>query len=1101
MPALTNIHCMKKIIHQTAFPKSKGLKAIMLMKLTLAFLLISTLQLSANVYSQETVTLKLQSVELKKALVLIEKQTSYRFLYKDDMIADSRKVDVDAENEPVIQVLDDMLKGSGLLYRVLNNNLVVITRADQLQKDITVTGRISNQAGEPVPSVTVKVKGSSAGVSANANGEYSINVPEDAVLVFSSIGYETQEVAVGGRSVINVVLQPSTKALDQVVVVGFGTQRKIDVTGSISSVKGAEIAKQSSQNAISSLQGKVAGVQITNSGSPGSSPSVRIRGVGSIFNPNPMYIVDGTIVNDISFLNPNDIESIDVLKDASSLSIYGVRAGNGVILVTTKKGRKGKPVFSLNSFTGAQIITNPVQMATAKKYAFMINEKLGTPTVGEYPTTDWYDEILRGLALTHNHQLSVSGGTGKVNYNSSIGYYNQQGLVENNVYNKITGRLQADYRATKELKFGASALFYHYNSTDIPGDIFYQAYVAPPIMAVRKPNGFYGDPADYNVGNFANPRASLDWFNRKSKGNSITASVYGEYKFLKHFSFRSSFGITRGQYLSRRYVRKDSLTTVQFSNISSLNRDTSNETKWIWDNTLTYERVMGKHRVKALAGYSSSKDKFINDAWFANDVPFNGEGSLEIANGDPASVRYTLSGSEATFVSYFARFNYAYDDKYLFTATLRRDGSSKFPSDNRFDNFPSFGVGWIVTKEKFMENQEIFDMLKLKASWGRLGNANIPANIFVARVDSGGIYNYVFSGTGGQVSSGANNTVFPPKNFFWEKMEETDIGIEMSLLKSRLFLEVDYYDRTTRDGIFSLPILGTTGASNNSVAGNFATYNNKGFDINATWNASTRKFKYNIGANLSINTNRVISIEGGNVDLYGGGLPVAGYLTTVARVGQPIGSFYGFEVEGIFQTAQEVSASAQPFAKPGYFKYKDQNGDKLIDARDKVILGNPNPKYTYGINMGMEYRNWDFQLDIQGVAGVDLYNATKGVRYGNENYTEDFYQNRWFGPGTSNTYPSAALEGPNLDPNSWFVEKGDYIRIRNVQIGYTLKESVLKRWKLQKLRFFANAQNPFTYFKYKGFTPEIGGAPMSTGIDLNVYPLSATYNVGFNINF
>jgi hypothetical protein len=400
-----------------------------------------------------------------------------------------------------------------------------------------------------------------------------------------------------------------------------------------------------------------------------------------------------------------------------------------------------------------------------------------------------------------------------------------------------------------------------------------------------------------------------------------------------------------------------------------------------------------------------------------------------------------------------------------------------------------------------MESQKIFDMLKLKGSWGKLGNANIPTNISIARVDSGGIYNYVYGGTGGIVWSGANNTVFPPKSLFWEIVKETDIGLEMSLLKSRLYVEVDYYDRTTEDGIFALPVLGTVGASNKSILGNFATYNNKGFEFVATWNASTRKLKYNIGVNLSTNKNTVSAIEGGSIDLYGGGLPVAGYLTTVARVGSPIGSFYGYVVDGIFQTDAEAATSAQPFAKAGYFKYRDQNGDKNIDAKDRTIIGNPNPKFTYGFNSGFEFRNFDFQLDIQGVAGVDLYNATKGVRIGNENYTEDFYQKRWHGAGTSNDYPSANLNGPNLDPNSWFVEKGDYIRIRNVQLGYTLGRSLLDKWKIQKVRFYLNAQNPFTYFTYKGFTPEIGGAPMNAGIDLNVYPLSATYNIGVNVSF
>ncbi len=967
--------------------------------------------------------------------------------------------------------------------------------------EIKVSGKVINSNGEPIPGVSIHVKGAATGTSTNSNGEYSVTVPDDAILVFSSIGYESLEMPVNKRTEINITLQNSTKSMDQVVVVGFGTQRKIDVTGSISSVKGIEISKQSSQNAISSLQGKVAGVQITNSGAPGASPQVRIRGVGSLAATDPLYIVDGTIVSDLSFLNPNDIESIDILKDASSLSIYGVRAANGVILVTTKKGHKGKPQFSYNSYVGAQLVTNSLLMATAKKYAFLVNEKLGMPTVAEYPTTDWYKQILRSAAITHNHQLGISGGTNKLTYNAGLGYYNQEGLVNKNDYGKLTGRVQADYKINKELKFGAQAIYYQYNSTDIPGDIFYQAYVAPPIMAVRKANGNYGDPADYNVGNFANPQASLDWFNQRSKGNSITASAYGEYKFAGYFTFRSNFGITQGLNISRNYVSKDSLTTVQHTSVSSLNRDSSNSRKWVWDNTLTYERKIFKHRIKVLAGYSSSEDKFTSDAWSVNNVANTGESSLKISNGDPATVKHSFSGDRATFISYFARLNYSYDDRYLLTATMRRDGSSKFPSDNRFDNFPSFGVGWNITKEKFMEHQKIFDNLKLKGSWGKLGNASIPTNISVARVDSGGVYNYVFGGTGGVVWHGANNTVFPPKSLVWEVVKETDLGLEMGLLQNKLFIEADYYDRQTQNGIFSLPILGTVGTSNSSVLGNFATYDNTGLEFSATWRSNINRLKYNIGINLSANKNKVVSIQGGDVDLYGGGLPVGGYLTTIARVGEPIGSFYGYKVTGVFQTDAEAAASAQPNAKAGYFIYKDQNGDGVIDSKDKVILGNPNPKLTYGFSSGFEFKKFDFQLDIQGVAGVDNYNANKGVRFGNENYTEDFYQNRWHGAGTSNTYPSADLSGPNLDPNSWFVEKGGYIRIRTAQVGYTLSSRILNRWKIQKVRLYLNAQNPFTYFKYKGFTPEIGGAPMSTGIDLNVYPLSATYNFGVNVIF
>ncbi len=978
------------------------------------------------------------------------------------------------------------------------------------QGSISVSGKVTNASGEALAGISVTAKGTGQGTATSATGDYIITVADNGTLVFSSVGYDEQEIAVAGNPVINVVMRTSTKLMDQVVVVGYGTQRKIDVTGSVSSVKGAEISKQSSQNAVSSLQGKVAGVSITNNGQPGASPQVRIRGVGSISNTNPLYIVDGTIVSDLSFLNPNDIESMDILKDASSLSIYGVRAANGVILVTTKKGYIGKPKFNYTAFAGAQIVTNKVKMASARKYATLINEKLGTPTVSEYPTTNWYDEILRGAALSHNHQLSVMGGVRKLSYNASAGFFNQQGLVNDNVYNKGTAKVQLDYKPTTKLKFGLQGIYYNYHSTDIPGDIFYQAYVAPSIFAVKKANGYYGDPADYNVGNFPNPMASLDWFNRKSKGRTYIGTVYGEYKFVKNFTFRSSFSYTDGSYQSRSYTRKDSLTTIQFSNKSSLSRDTTAERKWLWENTLTYDRTINKHRFKVLAGYSATEEKTVINQWSATDVPFNGESSLEIANGDPASVRHVIdpASGRPRFASYFGRVNYAYSDRYLLTATIRHDASSKFPSYSRGAFFPSVGAGWVISKEKFMENQKTFNVLKLKASWGKLGNANIPSNVAVARVDSGGTYNYVFAGNNGEVWHGANNTIFPPKTLFWEKVEETDIGIEMVLMGNRLSIDLDYYNRTTKDGLFELPILGTVGSSSTSVLGNFASFNNKGFELAANWNSSpvidpeSRKLRYTVGLNLSTNINKVVSVEGGNIDLYGGGLPVGGYRVTVARVGEPIGSYYGYEVDGIFQTSAEVTGSAQPFAKPGDFRYKDQNNDGFIDAKDKVILGNPNPKLTYGLNMGFNLRQWDLQLDIQGVASVDVYNATKGIRIGNENYTEDFYQNRWHGAGTSNTYPSAYLNGANLDPNSWYVEPGDYVRVRNIQLGYTVRKSLLKRLKIEKLRFYANAQNPYTYFKYKGFTPEIGGStPMTSGIDLNVYPLSATYNIGVNLTF
>lgn len=968
------------------------------------------------------------------------------------------------------------------------------------QDVLTISGRVTDSStGEPLIGASIQVKGTNRGTQSDASGSFSITAPANGTLVVNYIGYERLEVPVNNQSTLNIALAVSATSLEQVVVVGYGTQEKKEVTGSISSVTGEELNRQSSQNPVASLQGRMAGVQITNSGAPGASPQVRIRGAGSAFGGvEPLYVVDGMFVNDLSFLNPNDIESIDVLKDASSASIYGIRAANGVVLVTTKKGREGTLQVDFNSYVGAQVVTNQVKMASARKYALMVNEKTGAATVGEYPTTDWYDQVLRPYAIVHNHQLGVSGGTDKSTYNFSVSYLDQQGAVEKNEYQRITARLQNDFKIRTNVRAGYNALLYNFKSDDIPGNIFYQAYVAPPIMAVRRADGRYGDPADYNVGNFPNPQASLDWFNQKSKGQSLTSTAYVELDILEAFTFRTSLGLNYGFNEFRNYTSKDSLTSVQFANVSRLSKETSRSRRWLWENTLTYDQTFGVHKVRALLGYSSQEDRFEAVGGTIADVPFYNEGSLNFSLGDPSTAVLSNAAGLNTVLSAFARLNYTFKDRYLLTASIRRDGSSKFPKESRYDNFPSIGLGWIVSDEPFMANQNILNFLKLRASWGKLGNENIPANITVQTVSTGGLYNYYF---GGMLNIGSNVTTRVSPTLFWEEVKELNFGSEMGFINNQLTVELDYYNKTTENAIFDVPILGSLGTSNNSIRGNFASFRNAGLELATSWRDQAGSFDYNVGANASYNKNTVVSISTGDNPVYSGGLPVGGYLTTISRVGSPIGAFYGYVVEGVFQTEAEVSSSAQPNAKPGYFRYKDQNNDGVIDSRDKTIIGNPNPRFTYGITSGFTFKNFDFQLDIQGVAGVEIYNAMKGVRYGNENYTEDFYVNRWHGPGTSDEYPSSDLAGPNLDPNSWFIESGDYVRIRNVQVGYAISNSLTEAWKIQRLRVYANAQNPYTYFKYTGFTPEVGGSPTSAGIDLNVYPLSATYNVGVNVIF
>lgn len=968
------------------------------------------------------------------------------------------------------------------------------------QSTITVQGKVTDaSSGQPLIGAGVAVQGTTTGTQTDAEGNFTLSAPPDGTLVISYLGYNDKQVPINNNTSLNVQLAVNQQQLEEVVVVGYGVQEKRDVTGSIASVGGEELVKQASQNPVSSLQGKVAGVTITNSGAPGASPQVRIRGAGSALgSTEPLYVVDGTFVDNLSFLNPGDIASIEILKDASSAAIYGVRAANGVVLVTTKRGVAGQSRVNYNGFVGVQRVTNQLEMTNAREYATLINEKTGAETIdNNLPTTNWYDQVLQ-TAMIHNHQVTASGGSEKITYSASAGYLNQEGIVKGNEYERITARLQTDFQVSDNIKIGYNGIFYNYNSVDIPGSIFYQAFVAPPIIPVFKANGNYGDSFDYNVGNFANPQASLDWFNQTSNGQQLTGNAFGEVNVMENFTFRTSLGLTYGINEYRNYRSQDSLTSVQFASRSLLTESQTKSTSWLWENTLTYDNTFGDHEVTALLGISSQENRWEQMQGSVNDVEFRSEANLYLDLGDPETFNIDTDGDRYTFASYFGRVNYTFKDRYLLTATLRYDASSKFPKEDRWEYFPSIGLGWRVTEEGFMQDQTIFDNLKLRASWGKLGNNNIPSNIFIQPVSNDARYGAVFNGA---LYPGRNVVVFVSPSLFWEVVKETDIGLEMGFLNNRLSVEADWYNKVTEDAIFGLTPLGSLGLTGD-IRGNYATFRNRGFELATNWtNDIGSDISYNIGFNFAVNENKVTDIATGNNVLYNGNLPVGGYQVSITRIGDPIGSFYGYEVAGIFQNEQEIASSAQLGAKPGDFRYRDFNNDGVIDNNDKTIIGNPNPGLVYGLNTGFRFKSFDLQLDIQGVANVDIYNGNRNVRYGNENFSRDFFENRWNGPGTSNLYPSANLNGRNLDPNDFYVESGDYIRIRNLQVGYNLPTSLVSKWAMQAFRIYLNAQNPVTWFDYNGFSPEVGGAPVSQGIDRNVYPLSATYNFGVNVTF
>ena len=1071
--------------------------------------------------------MKLQGDDIKKALTTIERKSSYRFLYNEALIANKARVNLEVTNADIATVLNQIFQGSGIGYRVLQSKLVVLRAAAEAEniKELRVTGRVTSANGTPLSGVSVSVKGTQAGTTTDASGDYSIAVPDEntASLVFSYVGFKTQEVGVAGRSVINIVLEASTVSMDEVVVVGYGTQRKLDVTGSVSQIRGEEISKQPSVNPISGLQGKVAGVQITNSGAPGASPQIRIRGVGTVYgNANPLYVVDGVWYDDISFLNPADIENMSILKDASSEAIYGIRAANGVVLITTKKGRNAKPVVNYNGYVGNQVVTNEVKMANGPQYAQMVNEldaiggiagRYANPN--SFGTTDWYHQILRE-ALTTNHQVSVSGGSDRSSYNFSLGYLLQDGIVENNRFERYTAKLQNDFQVFSPLKIGYVITGSMNKSTDIPGSIFHQLYAAVPIVPVYYADGTYGDPNDFNVTSSANfnPQVTLDFFNQRSKNYRLTGTIYGDLKFAKHFTFHTSAGGDFGQNEARNYNPVFVATLVQRNATSKLTLTEGRTRNWIIENTLTYDNRFGDHNVKLLVGQGAQSYRFTQTIASAENVPNNSEGDYYLSLGSNRNVVDVDAGGGYPFLntvaSYFGRVNYSFQNKYLLTATMRADGSSKFSEDNRWGYFPSVGVGWVITSEKFMDNQKIFDNLKLRGSWGKIGNMSVPANISVLKVTQ--TPQLIYVGGNGTTAPGANiNTIVPPVTY-WEKGVGTDVGLEASLLKNRLYSEITFYNKKTEDAIFAIPILGSLGTSGGTVIGNQATFQNRGVEFLVNWkdNALNKKLTYSLSANLGINNNKVLDVSTGTNPIFQAvGTTGSNNWNTRTIMGQPIGQFVGLKVIGVFQSDAEIQSYVSkngtvlmPNAKAGDLKMADVNEDGVIDDKDRVVLGNPNPKYTYGFNTSFAYKQFDLSLDFQGIAGVDIYNANLALRFGTENFTEDFYKNRWHGSGTSNLYPSVYLAGgQNPRANSFYVEDGSYFRVRNAQLGYTFGSSLTDKWKISKLRVYANAQNPLNFFKYRGFTPEVGGSPTRAGVDVDVYPLYATYNFGVNLTF
>ena len=980
---------------------------------------------------------------------------------------------------------------------------------------INVKGTVLDKVNEPVIGASVQVNGTTIGTVTDIDGNFSLaNVPEGAKITVSYIGMQPQTLK--AQSTLNVTLADDNQLLEEVVVIGYGAAKAKDLTSPIEVVKGKELITTPTSSPMAALQGKVPGVNISNSGTPGDGPSVQIRGLGSFGDTSPLFVVDGMFYDNINFLNNADIDELTVLKDASAAAIYGVRAANGVVIITTKRGAKNQPTkITYNGYIGLQKATNVLKMCNSSEYATMLieaDEAAYKSTLeasikafgGDYAKrqfnadTNWYNELLRTAMMT-NHSLNLTGGSERATYGVGISYLSQDGIMNvENYYRRLNFRANLDFQATNWLKVGFNGVFSNGNQKVPNNAAWQQAFNAPSIYPVYDerrgedvgPIKFASPDQCGLINNFYNPVATATYYDSKNETYQVLSNFFAQIDFIpSKLNLRSSysydFSLNRGTAFTPKYY----VFNGQQSTTTSLTKSDSNYYKWIFDNTLTYNDSWGNHNFTGMVGVSMRNESYRYLSGYATNVP---EGKdewkyLNLGSKDGSTV--TDGGSRYRGLSYFTRLSYNYAGKYMLMGTFRADGSSKY--NEKWGYFPSIGAAWVISQEEFMENAP-FDYLKLRASWGKLGNDKIAASAGFANLTP---TEAVFGGT----------TTIPgytsESNFSWlawEVVNETNVGINFATLNNRLTGDIDWFYRMTENAVIS-PTIPMT---NITVAGNYGKILNTGLDVSLNWNDKiTKDFSYHVGANLSYLRNRVHSLKGDLQMIKGG--------RTVNMVGEKMNSYYGYKVIGIYQT--EAECAADPVAvtnglKPGDFIYEDVNHDGKIDGADKQVLGSYVPDFTYGFNLGFNYKGLDFAVSMYGQAGGKLWNRKRALRYACSNYNFDYaqYRDRWTGAGSTNEHPSAAalIKTWNVsDSNnaSYFVESANYFRIQNITVGYSFKDIKMGSYTLPGIRLSLTADRPFTTFKANSFTPELRSG--TEGWDTEVYPLTATYTFGVQVDF
>jgi TonB-linked SusC/RagA family outer membrane protein len=1006
-------------------------------------------------------------------------------------------------------------------------------------QDLLVKGVVTGaEDGLTIPGVSVVVKGTTNGTTTDFDGKYEIKVGANAILVFTYIGMKPFETVAGTQAELNVTLQTDNFAMDEVVVVGYGVQKKSDITGSVASISAKDLEDQPVSNGAALLQGRAAGVMVTQtSGAPGAGLSVRVRGTGTVNNSSPLYVVDGIFLDDISSLNPTDFKSLEVLKDASATAIYGSRGANGVVLITTKTGNTKDVKVQLELMTGLQSVWNQPDLMNTQDWLATYNAAqtnaatftgssaykpliLQSPSDNTAKTTDWFDEVTR-VGKIYKTNVTLSKGDEISNTLFSAGYFKNEGVVLNSKYERINARLNNNYNIGSRIKAGINLSLSHTNTDQVNGNaingILTLAQRMDPITPIYQESGEY---ASTPYSDLANPVAILNRDVRENSALLVLANSYLQVEPIKNLFIRSSVSLNISRSKEKTYL--PSYDYINEKNITnSLSKTTREFNGFLSENTISYNIDIEDHSISLLAGFTAEKNKSEYLGASRNNIPNDNEELQYLsASTDLGSTNASNSGVDTRMYSYLGRVNYNYADTYFLTASFRRDGSSVFGPDKRFGNFPSMSLGWKLRNEKFMDflPEDVVNRIKVRAGWGRVGNAKIDPYSFASTVQSQDAlleYSYVI---GGKEQAGAAPVKMANLKVQWETVESTNFGLDLAFFNDQLTFSADYFKKETKDMLVRVPIPQYAGYDGSPYA-NAGTVENKGFELNLGYRGKIGSdFKYSVNVNASHVKNEVTSL-GGGIPIIEGAVSLVGNVTRTMK-GLPIGSFYGYQVDGVFQTDAEVASSAQK-TEPigaGDFRFKDQWTDKdndgvmeapdgVINGDDRVQIGDPNPDLFYGVNIDLSYKGFDLSMFFQGVTGNDLFNGFKYYNYADIKrfaLTSD-YKNHWTAQNKSNEMfgLNAATVEKNLSASDFYVEDGSYLRLKNIQLGYTFKD--LTPW-MSNLRVYFSGQNVFTITNYSGLDPEIGASnpdrpSLTQGIDYGTYPQARIFSIGANLTF